>query len=134
VYFKVVLAYLRVSSRPVSKGSRDRGATGEGSGQSVIPIRTLPLPSPSTQGRVYRAKTSSKEGRGVSERSGGRSADFKGDEASARGRTKDGLVERGRRGLCSLSLLLLSGIYMFDQGEMAGCNEKYLWPLVFRVA
>ena len=133
MYIKVVLAYLRVSSRPVSKGSRDRGATEEGSGQSVILIRTWPLPSPSTQGRVYRAKTS-KEGRGVSERSGGRSADFKGDEASARGRTKDGQVERGRRGLCSLSLLLLTGIYMFDQGEMAGCNEKYLWPLVFRVA
>ena len=79
MYIKVVLAYLRVSSRPVSKGSRDRGATEEGSGQSVILIRTWPLPSPSTQGRVYRAKTS-KEGRGVAERSGGVSNFFSGGE------------------------------------------------------
>jgi hypothetical protein len=38
----------RISSRPVSKGSREKGAAKIYSvGQSVIPIRTLP--SPSTQ-------------------------------------------------------------------------------------
>jgi hypothetical protein len=53
----------------VSTRRKERGAAEIYSvGQSVIPIRTLP--SPSTQGRVYRVKTS-KEGRGVAKRSEG---------------------------------------------------------------
>lgn len=42
---------------------------------------------------------------------------FKGDGESARGRTKDGFVERGRWRLHSLSLLLLTGIYILIKGR-----------------
>lgn len=87
MYFKVVLAYLRVSSMPVSKASRNRGASEEGRCQSVIPF--VPC---SCCRRLFKVvcikQRPQRKVRGVSERSGGRSADFQGGWRECSGKNK----------------------------------------------